>query len=78
MGLDQLMGRYSRLRQELAVAYRERPWHGARIDRLADDLAETERAIASSQPTDEHHDNASRDAAAPQAESTSLRPQSPA
>lgn len=53
MYLEQLMGRYYRLRQELAVAYREQPWHGARIDRLADDLAATEREIAASQPVDE-------------------------
>jgi len=50
--LEQLMGRYFRLKQELAQAYREKPWHGGRIDRLADDLAATEREIAALQPTD--------------------------
>ena len=39
MDLEQLMGRYFRLQQELSLAYRERPWHSARVDRLADDLA---------------------------------------
>ena len=53
MYLQQLMGRYYRLRQELSLAYREQPWHGARIDRLADDLTATEREIASLQPADE-------------------------
>lgn len=53
MQLEQLMGRYFRLKQELALAYREQPWHGARIDRLADDLATAERAIAAMQPADE-------------------------
>ena len=53
MHLEQLMGRYFRLKQELAHAYRERPWHGARIDRLADDLSATEREIAALQPADE-------------------------
>jgi hypothetical protein len=53
MELEQLMGRYFRLKQELAIAYREKPWHGARIDRLADDLTATERAIAALQPADE-------------------------
>ena len=53
MQLEQLMGRYFRLKQELAVVYRERPWHGARIDRLADDLTSTEREIAALQPVDE-------------------------
>jgi hypothetical protein len=53
MELEQLMGRYFRLQQELSLAYRERPWHSARLDRLADDLAATEREIAARQPTDE-------------------------
>jgi hypothetical protein len=46
MGLDQLTGRYRRLQQELAAAYAEEPWPAGRIDRLALDIAETERAIA--------------------------------
>lgn len=53
MELEQLMGRYFRLRQELSIAYRSQPWHGARIDRLADELAATEREIAARQPADE-------------------------
>lgn len=53
MHLEQLMGRYFRLKQELSLAYRQQPWHGARIDRLADDLAATEREIAALQPSDE-------------------------
>lgn len=53
MHLEQLMGRYFRLKQELANAYREKPWHVARIDRLADDLSAAEREIASLQPVDE-------------------------
>ena len=53
MHVEQLMGRYFRLKQELALAYREQPWHGARIDRLADDLAVAEREIAALQPSDE-------------------------
>ena len=49
MPLDQLMGRYFRLRQELEVAYGQKPWHGSRIDRLANELAATERQIADRQ-----------------------------
>ena len=45
MQLEPLMGRYFRLKQELAIAYRARPWHSGTIDRLANDLAATERAI---------------------------------
>jgi len=46
MSLEQLMGRHFRLKQELSIAYRSQPWHSGRIDRLADDLAGTEREIA--------------------------------
>ena len=49
MELEPLMGRYFRLRQELAIAYRARPWLGNRIDRLAEDLAATEREIGALQ-----------------------------
>ena len=53
MYLEQLMGRYDRLKRELSLAYREQPWHGPRIDRLVGDLSATEREIALSQPVDE-------------------------
>ena len=53
MDLEQWMGRYYRLKHELALAYKEHPWQAARIDRLADDLTATERAIAALQPHDE-------------------------
>jgi hypothetical protein len=55
MDLDQLMGRYFRLKQELSIAYRAQPWQSARIDRIADELAATERDIASLHPRDEPH-----------------------
>jgi hypothetical protein len=46
MNLEQLMGRYFRLKQELAIAYQALPWQSWRIDRLANELANTEREIA--------------------------------
>ena len=46
MDKEQLAGRYSRLRKELAAAYGLVPWNSEHIDRLADDLAETERQMA--------------------------------
>ncbi len=52
MSIEKLMGRYFRLRQELSIAYNARPWHGARIDRIASELAATEREIASQWPDD--------------------------
>jgi|KBSMisStandDraft_5_1062788.scaffolds.fasta_scaffold438797_1 hypothetical protein len=53
MNLEQLMGRYFRLKQELAIAYRSNPWQTARLDRLADDLAATEQQIVAARPVDE-------------------------
>jgi hypothetical protein len=52
MNLEQLMRRHFRLTQELATAYRTQPWPTAHIDRLADDLAATEREIVVSRPAD--------------------------
>jgi hypothetical protein len=49
MELESLMTRYFRLKQELTIAYRSRPWQSARIDRLADELAVTERDIGAMQ-----------------------------
>ena len=51
MTFTQLMGRYFRLKQELEIAYAQKPWHGLLIDRLANDLCETERLIATRQAT---------------------------
>ncbi len=46
MDFEQLTGRYRRLKEELAVAYGEQPWPAGRIDRLALEIGEAERAIA--------------------------------
>ena len=46
---DQLSGKYTRLRNELEKAYAEPVWNigrGGRIDRIANELAEIERALA--------------------------------
>ena len=49
MKLESLMGRYFRLEQELSIAYRAFPWQARLIDRLAGDLAATEREIGAMQ-----------------------------
>ena len=59
MTREQLTGKHARLRQELADAYSAPAWRVGRIDRIADELAETERAIVAGQPQDEPTDNAS-------------------
>jgi hypothetical protein len=58
MDLVQLTGRCFRLKQELAVAYSEVPWHTGRIDRLTHDLAATEREIADLQALNPQADGA--------------------
>lgn len=50
MSLDQLLGLHARLERELASAFSAQPWPGARIERLADELAATEVEIAGLQP----------------------------
>ena len=46
MNIEQLMGRYLRLKQDLEIAYNAHPWHSGRINRLTDDIARTERELA--------------------------------
>ena len=43
MSIDQLTGRYFRLRNELAAAYGSMPWNTGHTDRLTDELASIER-----------------------------------
>lgn len=47
MDPEALRGRYERLRRELATAYQELPWQSSRIDRIAEELALTERELLS-------------------------------
>ncbi|MES2990743.1 MAG: hypothetical protein V4844_04930 [Pseudomonadota bacterium] len=50
MSIEQLMGRYFRLQQELAIACAASPWNSRRIDRLSQELAATEREIGQREP----------------------------
>jgi hypothetical protein len=51
MDMEQLMGRNVRLRQELAVALATQPLPRGRINRLVNDIADTEREISTYQAT---------------------------
>ena len=46
MGQTELSGKYMRLRRELEEAYTAPAWNNATIDRLADEIVETELALA--------------------------------
>jgi hypothetical protein len=47
--MNELQGKYARLRQELEEAYSAPFWNLGKIDRLTEDIASTELALASSQ-----------------------------
>lgn len=50
MNIEQMMGRYQRLQQELSIAYNQHPWQSGRIDRLAHELAQVEHEIVQRRP----------------------------
>lgn len=50
MNIEQMMGRYQRLQQELSIAYNQHPWQSGRIDRLAQELAQVEHEIVQRRP----------------------------
>ena len=53
MGFTELTGKYRRLRLELEEAYAAPAWNRLQIDRIADEIAATERALASVLPQDD-------------------------
>lgn len=55
MGFTELNGKYRRLRSELEEAYAAPAWNRPKIDRIADEIAATERALSSIQPHEEDH-----------------------
>jgi len=63
MSLEQLMGRYFRLAQELAIARKSQPWQTGSIARLAKELTLVEREIAGSRHPRQPPPNAMRHAA---------------
>ena len=50
MNMEKLLGRHARLERELEIAFSAQPWSGARIERLADELAAAEVEIGNLQP----------------------------
>ena len=47
MGYQDLNGQYRRLRSELDAAYSGPVWNSSRIDQIAEQMLEVERALAS-------------------------------
>lgn len=48
MEMDEIHGKYEALRDELETAYGAAVWNSDRIDRLTEEMAQVEMALASS------------------------------
>ena len=55
--IDQLAGRHARLRLELGQAFLAPSRRSDEVDRIAGDLADTERQLAAVRPVDEQTDD---------------------
>ena len=50
MSVDQLFGKYRRLKKDLSVAYSQPQWNSALVDRLVDEIGQVERELAQRAP----------------------------
>lgn len=50
MSVDQLFGKYRRLKKDLSAAYSQPHWNAALVDRLVDEIGAVEREIAMRAP----------------------------
>ena len=58
MSVDEMLGTYLRLRQELSDAYAAPRLNESHLNRLAEDISKLEQALAKSQPIDEQTSDA--------------------
>jgi hypothetical protein len=50
MSVDQLFGKYRRLKKDLSAAYSQPQWNAALVDRLVDEIGAVERELAMRAP----------------------------
>ena len=50
MSVDQLFGKYRRLKKDLSAAYSQPQWNAALVDRLVDEIGQVERELAMRAP----------------------------
>jgi len=50
MSVDQLFGKYRRLKKDLSAAYSQPQWNSALVDRLVDEIGQVERELAQRGP----------------------------
>jgi hypothetical protein len=55
MSVDQLFGKYKRLKKDLSVAYSQPQWNAALVDRLVDEIGIVERELAQRAPLGMSH-----------------------
>jgi hypothetical protein len=55
MSVDQLFGKYKRLKKDLSVAYSQPQWNAALVDRLVDEIGVVERELAQRAPLGTSH-----------------------
>ena len=46
MSVDQLFGKYRRLKKDLSAAYSQPQWNSALVDRLVDEIGRVEQELA--------------------------------
>ena len=46
MSVDQLFGKYRRLKKDLSAAYSQPQWNAALVDRLVDEISQVEKELA--------------------------------
>jgi len=50
MSVDQLFGKYRRLKKDLSAAYSQPQWNAALVDRLVDEIGQVEQQLAQHAP----------------------------
>ena len=50
MSVDQLFGKYKRLKKDLSAAYSQPQWNSALVDRLVEEIGAVERELALTAP----------------------------
>ena len=54
MSVDQLFGKYRRLKKDLSAAYSQPQWNAALVDRLVDEIGRVEHELALHAPIGLH------------------------
>ena len=54
MSVEQLFGKYRRLKKDLSAAYSQPQWNSALVDRLVDEIGQVEKELALRAPVGLH------------------------